>query len=138
MYYGGADYETAEHLFFASPFKAYIWKLCKVKLNLSQDNIGSLLEEVTEIKAKFSRKNNVYILARLAIGASIWNCWQERNRRIFQNQQLQKIMVFRRLYEDINVLMRTCNWKVGTESDVITILCNWGLNGLGNETNCLS
>ena len=46
-----------------------------------------------------------------------WHCVEQygtygtRNRRIFQHQSLCKIQLFRRLYEDINLTLRTYHWK---------------------------
>jgi len=60
---------------------------------------------------KFSKKNKAFVLSRLVLVAAVQNLWHERNRRIFENKELHKVMVFRRLYEDIYVL-QTCNRKV--------------------------
>jgi hypothetical protein len=115
--------ETRDHLFFECPFSAYIWTVCKLKLKLNTP-MGNLSQEAHTIKDQFKQKDKVYKLARLAINATVWHIWQERNRRIFQRQKLHKIMVFRRIYEDIKVLLRTCVWKVNNKE---TILSNWGL-----------
>ncbi|XP_020258784.1 uncharacterized protein LOC109835211 [Asparagus officinalis] len=100
---------------------AYIWKLCKLKLQMKITDVKDLKTEALEIQQKFKKKDNTYILARLALNATVWHIWQERNKRIFHDQKLHKIMVFRRIYEDINILLRTCNWKVGNSD----ILSNW-------------
>jgi len=117
--------ETIEHLFFSCVSSSYIWKLCKLKLGLSQGLIGSLLEEVILVKRRFSEKTKASLLAKHAIGAAVWHIWQERNRRIFRAQTMHKILVFRRLYEDINILIQTCSWKVNTKD--LSILANWGV-----------
>ncbi|XP_020259485.1 uncharacterized protein LOC109835933 [Asparagus officinalis] len=113
--------ETRDHLFFQCQYSAYIWKLCKLKLQMKITDVKDLKTEALEIQQKFKKKDNTYILARLALNATVWHIWQERNKRIFHDQKLHKIMVFRRIYEDINILLRTCNWKVGNSD----ILSNW-------------
>ncbi|XP_020254023.1 uncharacterized protein LOC109831093 [Asparagus officinalis] len=115
--------ETRDHLFFQCPFTAFIWKLCKLKLQLDITVIQDLRTEALHIQQKFKVKDRTYKLARLVLSATLWHIWQERNRRIFHNQRMHKISVFRRLYEDINVLLRTCNWKAGNE----VVLANWSL-----------
>ena len=91
-------------------------------MQLNATDVKDLKTEALEIQQKFKKKDNTYILARLALNATVWHLWQERNRRIFHDQKLHKIMVFRRIYKDINILLRTCNWKVGNSD----ILSNWG------------
>ncbi|XP_020250145.1 uncharacterized protein LOC109827551 [Asparagus officinalis] len=113
--------ESRDHLYFQCPYSAYIWKLCKLKLQLDATVTNDLRNEALEIQSKFKLKDKTYILSRMVLNAAVWHIWQERNRRIFQAQQLHKVMVFRRLYEDINVLLRTCTWKTGNNN----ILANW-------------
>ncbi|XP_020255476.1 uncharacterized protein LOC109832542 [Asparagus officinalis] len=113
--------ESRDHLFFQCPFSAYIWKLCKLKLQIDAMVINDLRTEALKIQSKFKMKDKTYKLSRMALSASVWHIWQERNRRIFHAQQMHKLMVFRRLYEDINALLRTCTWKIGNK----IILANW-------------
>lgn len=114
--------ESRDHLFFRCPFSEYLWTLCKLKL-YDTSSIEGMEEEALKIKLKFKKKDRIFKLARLSFTVTVWHIWQERNRRIFQNQQMHKVLVFRRIYEDINVLLRTCNRKVGNED----ILASWGL-----------
>ncbi|XP_020249238.1 uncharacterized protein LOC109826627 [Asparagus officinalis] len=116
--------ESRDHLFFQCPFSAYIWKLCKMKLHTDAMAIHDLRTEAIETQNKFKAKDRIYILARLVLSATVWHIWQERNRRIFHDKKMHKVMVFRRLYEDINVIIRTCYWKSGNN----TILSNWGID----------
>jgi len=66
--------------------------------------------------------------------ATIWHRWKERNKKIFKHQKLHKNQIFKRLYENINVLLQICNWKVGNDANVLSILDNWGVRGLGTDT----
>jgi hypothetical protein len=116
--------ENIQHLYFECSFSKYLWSLCKLKLSLHHSHIGSLIQEADVIRDKFKARDKTYKLARLAFNATVWHIWQERNRRIFQRAQLHKVMVFRNIYEDIKLLLRTCTWKVNHKDD---ILSNWGL-----------
>jgi len=44
---------------------------------------------VLYIKATFKRRNKCFVLARLEMCEAVWHLWQERNRRIFQQQMLE-------------------------------------------------
>lgn len=104
--------ETIEHLFFSCPFSAYLWSLCKLKPNMINLAIGNLTDEADQIRNVFKRKDKGYKLARIALQATVWHIWQERNRRIFQRQKLHKVLVFRRIYEDINILLRNVSVRL--------------------------
>ena len=119
------EQETNTHLFFDCQFTKYIWSLCKLKLGFGNSQMGSISEEAVGLQLKFKAKDTLYSLSKLLLAAAVWNIWQERNRRIFQNQELNKVLVFRRLYDDIHILMRTCHWKTCKDSTKNNILSNW-------------
>lgn len=116
--------ETRDHIFYECPYVSYIWTLCKLKMGIHSLDIGNIEDEAAKIKTTFKKKDKTYILARLVFQVTIWHIWLERNRRVFQQQQQNKIMIFRRIYEDINILMRTCVWKVNNKE---SLLANWGI-----------
>ncbi|XP_020243287.1 uncharacterized protein LOC109821515 [Asparagus officinalis] len=111
-------------------------QLCKLKMQLNATDVKDLKTEALEIQQKFKKKDNTYILARLALNATVWHIWQERNRRIFHDKKLHKIMVFRRIYEDINILLRTCNWKEFGMDETNSTSVEFGMgesSAIGNE-----
>jgi len=69
---------------------------------------------------------------------SQFKCGCQPHMRLHKNEGLMscfqkimhKILVFRRLYEDINILIQTCSWKVSTKD--LSILANWGV-GWNNQ-----
>jgi len=96
-----------------------------LKLGLDGNSIGTLVDEARNIQMVFGNKNKLYMLSRLVLAGYTWHIWKERNERIFQKNQMSKVAVFRRLYEDILLLMRTCHWKIGSNSNTEAILSNW-------------
>lgn len=120
----GLGVETIEHLYFNCSYSSYLWAICKLKLELPSSPMGTIKAEADLIKAKFKTKDKTYKVARHAFVCTVWHIFQERNRRIFQRTQMNKIMVFRRIYEDIHILMRTCDWKVNRKG---AMLSNWGI-----------
>jgi len=121
--------ENIQHLFFQCPYSAYIWTLCRLKLGIPC-SIETLQDEANLIQEKFKKKYKSSILAKLTLAAAVWHIWKERNQRNFQLQENHKIMVFRRLYEDINELGRTCTWKSDKHGDKVTVLSNWGVSAI--------
>ena len=118
--------ESIQHLFFECPFAAYLWSLCKLKLLLNP-TINNLPEEALRLKATFKSKTKSAFVAKIALSCTGWHTWQERNNRIFQAQARNKIMVFRKLYEDIHVLVQHCHWRSSADQKELEILSNWGL-----------
>jgi len=99
--------ESNQHVFFACPFSSYLWSFCRLKLGLPGP-IRSLLEEAGMLQSRFKKVKSTG-RAKLSLAAIIWHIWKERNERIFQLKEQHKIFVFRKLYEDIRELLRTCN-----------------------------
>lgn len=120
------DLESHDHLLFTSQFSQYLWQLCKIKLGMQGTSAGSLAEEALWIQQQFKERNQLFILSRVVLSGVVWHIWQERNRRIFHHQELSKIIIFRRLYEDILVLMWNCYWKIDNGINNKIILSNWG------------
>ena len=114
--------ESREHLFFICPFSSYIWSLCRLKLGLPAGSNGSLTEEANELQNTFKGKNRRTALTGLVFRAAIWHVWKERNSRIFLHLASHKVVVFRRLYEDVLRLLKFCSWP-GNPMD--PILNNW-------------
>ena len=116
--------ETINHLYFVCPYSSYIWTICKLKLGMNS-LATTLCEKASNIKLKFKKRNKCYFLSRLVLCGAVWHLWQERNRRIFQYQKMCKILLFRRLYDDIHLMLKTCHWKEPDDDNELIILSNW-------------
>lgn len=116
---------TRDNLFFSCSISSYIWSLCKIKLGLRADHIGTLADERMIIQTRFKRKDKVAALARIVYRASVCHIWKERNAKVFQGISRHKIKGFRSLYGDVHSMLRFCNWPC-TLSDFV--LCNWGIS----------
>jgi len=84
--------------------------------------MGSLSEEAKLFQSRFSHKTKQTSLSRVALTAAVWYIWKERNERVLQLKERQKIIVFMNLYEDIRILLSTCQWKV--DRNKLDILSN--------------
>ena len=127
--------ETIEHLFFQCPYSAYLWKLSKLKLDLKNARGTSLMEEANNIDIKFKQKNNTSTLAKLVFAAVVWHIWKERNDRIFLSESKHKILVFKNIYDDVQILMHQSKWKDNIQGNLNYILCNWGISAKGGLDN---
>ena len=48
--------ENIQHLFFECPCLTYIWRLCKLKLGILDQSMGSLIEEAKLLQYRFTHK----------------------------------------------------------------------------------
>jgi len=89
--------------------------------------ISSIEEAAKHLTTTFCRKTKVSFVAKIAFATTIWHTWQERNMRIFQTQEMNKIVIFKKLYEVIHLLIQNCQWKSSRDGNELEILSNWGL-----------
>ncbi|KAJ6724821.1 hypothetical protein OIU85_022712 [Salix viminalis] len=77
--------ETHEHLFFQCPFSTKVWLSVKTRANILWPNLrwSDLLSWVLHRVKKKDSINNY--IGSLAFTSTAYHLWQERNRRIFQN-----------------------------------------------------
>ena len=73
-----SNIESMEHLFFSCPFSAYIWTICKLRLELS-NTVHSLHEEATLLKAKFFQKKKISALDFVVL-AAMYGTYGERGK----------------------------------------------------------
>ena len=121
-------HESRDHLSFSCEFSSYIWFLCKLKLGLDPTSSGTIVEECKLIQSQFTRKHKAAMLAKVVLRDVSWHIWNERNSTFFCEQKATKIMVFRRLYEDVHTLMQTCHWKWRDRAKYLLALSNWGIH----------
>jgi len=53
------------------------------------------------LQSKFKKKTKATILAKTCVAAATWHIWKERNARVFNLKEQNKVLVFRNMYEDI-------------------------------------
>ena len=75
----------------------------------------------------YSQKRKLSALGKVVLAAAVWHVSKERNCRIFQLKENNKIQAFRNRYEDVNVLMRTCNRKVAGNPNELQTFGNLGV-----------
>ena len=90
-------------------------------------NPGSLQDEANNFLKALPRKKKIHALGKLSLPAAVWKIWRERNRRIFQYQKATKVDVFKKVQDDIYVLMMKCNWQVSDDPVEFQVLSNWVL-----------
>ncbi|GAV91388.1 zf-RVT domain-containing protein [Cephalotus follicularis] len=122
---GGA--ESMDHLFFECPYARDIWRDTLRICNIHR-NILPWVEEVQWLEAYASGDYFSAILMRLAVGATVYHIWLERNRRCFRNMFLPGDEISMRIREDVGRKLKTTGYAYGNDNDRHYSLCiNWGV-----------
>jgi len=75
--------EDMDHLFWACPYTRGVWMCVRLLVGLGASIGTSLIEEGVWVLAH--KQDNQ--IAKWAYGAVVYECWQERNRRIFDEEK---------------------------------------------------
>ncbi|GAV79911.1 zf-RVT domain-containing protein [Cephalotus follicularis] len=81
------ELESLEHLYFQCPYTENIWKRVLALCNISKP-ILSWLEEVQWMIEHMKGDNFLEMVRKLALAATVFHIWLERNRRCFNNRFL--------------------------------------------------
>lgn len=119
--------EDMYHLFFTSPYSAYLWTICWLKLKLNVDGSLQLHEEIQEIYNSFKTKNQIRVHACACLVTMIYQIWQERYLREKANKEYSKIQRAKFIQMDIDYLMTKSKTKTNRISDNKEILERWGI-----------
>uniref|UniRef100_A0A6N2M2M8 Reverse transcriptase domain-containing protein n=1 Tax=Salix viminalis TaxID=40686 RepID=A0A6N2M2M8_SALVM len=102
--------ETHEHLFFQCPFSTKVWLSVKTRANILWPNLrwSDLLSWVLHTIKKKDSINNY--IGSLAFTSTAYHLWQERNRRIFQNNYQDNESVSKDVYHQMGRLNGLSGW----------------------------
>ncbi|GJU04045.1 RNA-directed DNA polymerase, eukaryota, reverse transcriptase zinc-binding domain protein [Tanacetum coccineum] len=92
------DSEDLKHLFFKCSYAKKVWGMVLSMTDI--DNIKYEWEEIIHLLINAGNGNNINsVCRRLMLGASVYNIWNERNRRIFQDKKLNEEDIVKRITE---------------------------------------
>ncbi|GAV92396.1 zf-RVT domain-containing protein, partial [Cephalotus follicularis] len=92
--------ENVDHLFFACPYSQTIWIEILSKCNIYRPSLP--WQEEVRWMTDHARGNKLPQLVRkLAIGATVYQIWLERNRRAFKNRFLPPTVIIQKIQGDI-------------------------------------
>lgn len=74
--------ESSDHLFFACPYSAQVWKGVRCTLGKSGTAICDWDLFINWSLAALKRNTAINLITKLGISATVYNIWLERNRRL--------------------------------------------------------
>ncbi|XP_049414575.1 uncharacterized protein LOC125877274 [Solanum stenotomum] len=77
--------DSSEHLFFVCKYSATLWRKILQWMHIDRQVLG-WKEKITWALRHFKGKHALVEIFRMALAASIYAVWQERNNRIIQNK----------------------------------------------------
>ncbi|GAV61082.1 zf-RVT domain-containing protein [Cephalotus follicularis] len=98
--------ESVEHLFFQCPYTKNIWMAVFTMCNISRP-ILPWVEEVLWMTDHSRGHSLPATVRKLALAASVYHIWMERNRRSFKNHFLPVLEIIGKIRQDVG-------WKLLT------------------------
>lgn len=126
--------ETHSHLFFSCQFSKCIWDNLKPLCKL--DDLSCIWAEIVSGISSKTTNNSIWsVIQRLVFGAAVYNIWQERNGRIFNNDFRNEESVFKVIVDTVRHKLMVLRIKHSRE--VIKAMAIWkiplkGINGGGS------
>ncbi|GJW90582.1 reverse transcriptase zinc-binding domain-containing protein [Tanacetum coccineum] len=116
--------DSHEHLFFKCDFAEKIWYSLKVKMGRTYYNneLKSIMTSLSQTKVN---KNIGKVIARIALAAAVYFIWQERNWRIFKQEDRSVEQILKIITD--NIRLRLMSLKVKQTSTVIKVAEAWNL-----------
>ncbi|GJV92190.1 RNA-directed DNA polymerase, eukaryota, reverse transcriptase zinc-binding domain protein [Tanacetum coccineum] len=85
---GCLEQDSIEHLFFSCNFSKEVWKEMQRTLNV---NLAFTWRNIVDELCRLPNNKNIWIIVRkLVFGAVVYFIWQERNKRIFQEEKREE------------------------------------------------
>nr|XP_043616417.1 uncharacterized protein LOC122588377 [Erigeron canadensis] len=121
--------DSHEHLFFQCEFVKDVWKELKQYMNHVQE-VESLQDMIRVMSREKEMNRLAAVVNKLIVAAAVYYIWQERNGRIFKNQQKNRDAICQTI-RDI-VRYKLMNIKVRMTRNVERIAALWELKWFGN------
>ncbi|GAV92425.1 zf-RVT domain-containing protein, partial [Cephalotus follicularis] len=121
--------ESVEHLFFACPYTNGIWTEVLNKCNINRP-ILHWAEEISWLVEHTNGNKPPLALRKLAIGATVYHVWMERNQRAFKKSFLPSQAIIRKIQSDVAGRMTTHrNFLDQSGEHNHSLGVNWGIVG---------
>ncbi|XP_022032207.1 uncharacterized protein LOC110933285 [Helianthus annuus] len=81
-----ANIDSHNHLFFDCSYSTQVW--IKIRDNGGMSSVGPAWDSIVDwLGTRASSKSAINFISRLIVAAAVYFVWQERNARLFMNQQ---------------------------------------------------
>nr|KAJ0184832.1 hypothetical protein LSAT_V11C900454780 [Lactuca sativa] len=94
--------DSHSHLFFNCNYTKEIWKLVKIKAKMNHKS-GNWVDIINELQCSLKKKSINNFIRKIALAASIYHIWNERNKRLFGKQSNSVENVVKIISEDIRL-----------------------------------
>ncbi|GKA31569.1 reverse transcriptase zinc-binding domain-containing protein [Tanacetum coccineum] len=115
--------DSLEHLFFMCPYTNAVWGEIQKMLNVQLSYVWHII--VDELIGLPNNKNVWSIVRRLVFGAAVYFIWQERNRRMFQNEKREVKNVVEIIKETVR--LKLASFVVKNGRTVRNVEAVWGI-----------
>nr|KAJ0211180.1 hypothetical protein LSAT_V11C400156810 [Lactuca sativa] len=100
--------DSHSHLFFDCNYTKEVWNLVKVKVKMNH-RAGKWVDIIMELQYSLKKKSINNFIRKIALAASIYHIWNERNKRLFGKQSNSVENVVKIISEDIRLKIFSLN-----------------------------
>ena len=100
--------DSHSHLFFECKYPNEVWNLIKIKVNMSH-RPGNWIEIIKEFQSSLKRKSIENFIKKMALAASVYHIWNERNKRLFGKQRNSVDVTVKIIMDDIRLKIFSLN-----------------------------
>ncbi|GAV74063.1 zf-RVT domain-containing protein [Cephalotus follicularis] len=118
------EVESLEHIFFQCPYTKNIWTAVLAICNISRP-ILPWEEEVIWMTDHSRRHSLLATVRKMALAASVYHIWMERNRRSFKNHFLPVFEIIGKIRQDVGWKLLK-GGKIQRSERYHSICINWG------------
>nr|KAJ0193875.1 hypothetical protein LSAT_V11C800388240 [Lactuca sativa] len=94
--------DSHTHLFFECNYSKDVWNQMKDKVNINHRH-GNWFDIILELQCSLKKKNINDFIKKIALAASVYHIWNERNKRLFGKQSNSVENVVKTITEDIRL-----------------------------------
>lgn len=99
--------DSHSHLFFYCNFPKEVWEIMKVKVKLKHK--PGHVQIIQELQFSLKKKSIDNFIRKIALAASIYHIWNERNKRLFGKKRNFVDGVVKNIMEDIRLKIFSLN-----------------------------
>lgn len=123
----GYESETESHLFFLCSYSSAVWGQILNFLQYSK-SIHEWEEELQWCIQQFRGKGATVTLKKVALNATVYHIWMERNRRLYEQKFSIATELGYRIYMEIRIKFSVGTWKAADTEQNRNLMQRWNLD----------
>ncbi|MFS7976250.1 hypothetical protein Hanom_Chr10g00890251 [Helianthus anomalus] len=124
------NYDSHSHLFFECKFSSQVWHMVRQKVGM--DTVQPIWGDIVEwLSARARSKTAANLVTRIAVAATAYVIWQERNARLFKNQVRPPEVISASIFQMVRY--KLMGMKLKNTAGVRRLLGDWEIHNIHRD-----